>query len=43
MFVIFNSINKEPNTITTIFIDTNIILLVMYPFLVEKDAKFKVL
>ena len=42
MFVISNNTDKEPNITITMFVDTNIILLAVHLFLVEKDAKFKV-
>ena len=43
MFVISNSTNDKPSIITTISLDTIIILLVVCFFLAAKNAKFEVL
>lgn len=42
MFVIPNSTDNEPSTITTISVNTNIIPPVMYPLLVERDIIFEI-
>ncbi len=43
MIIILNSIDDKPNMTTTMFVNTNIILIAMHILLIEKDARFKVL
>ncbi len=43
MFVIPNSTDDEPSTITTMSVNTNIIPPAVHPFLVERDARVEVL
>ncbi len=42
MFVIPNSTNNYLSTTITMSIDTNIIRLVVRPFLIERNARFEV-
>ena len=42
MFIISNSSDNKPSMTTTMSINTNIILLVVCPFLAEKDTRFEV-
>ncbi len=43
MFVIFNNTNDKPSMTTIMSINTNIVSLVVHPFLAKRDTKFKVL